>query len=106
MATKIKYRPEEAAALTTINSQEATDFEAAETEPEKSVMLDDRTEEARLADIRRANEDRLVTLAREIESGKPALIHPIVVTDLDFVLRYAKQLENKIALYEKRAGVS
>jgi hypothetical protein len=80
-----------------------TTFDSPEVEVEqKSVMVDDRNEATRIADIKAANQDRLVTLAREIENGKPALIHPVVLTDLDFVLGCMARLEKKVALYEKR----
>ena len=83
-----------------------TSFDNPETEVEqKSVMVDDRNEATRIADIKAANQDRLVTLAREIENGKPSLIHPVVLTDLDFVLGYTARLEKKVALYEKRLAL-
>jgi hypothetical protein len=83
-----------------------TTFDSPEVEVEqKSVMVDDRDEKARIADIKAANLDRQVVLAREIEAGKPFPCHPVVITDLDYVLQYAARLEKKVALYEKRLAL-
>ena len=74
--------------------------EAEAPEP-KPTMVDGRDDQERIADIKRANADRVNSLAKEIESGKPSLIHPIVVTDLAFAVSYIEKLERKIRLYEK-----
>ncbi len=65
-------------------------------EKRKRVMLDARTQEERLSDIRDANQERMAVFAREIEAGKPiASLHPVVITDLDFALKYIDHLQAK-----------
>lgn len=70
-------------------------------EEAKPKMVDDRTAAQRLADVRAIVLDRQNALAREIESGKPAMIHPCVVTDAVFLLEQIDARDRKLRLYEK-----
>lgn len=75
-------------------------------EPEKSVMLDDRKEHERLADIRRVNLNMLEVFQDRISIGKEANFHPRVITDQAFLIEYIDKLERKLATYKKREPVA
>lgn len=70
--------------------------------PAKPQMIDSRTDDERFLDVSGRFADLMSTFADEMQAGKPALIHPCVVSDGSFLVGQVKHWKRRAQKAEKQ----